>query len=407
VSYLNSLSACRGAAHAGRSRLLAGAVAASLCASAHSQVLSTEPTAGAVDSFTPYASIRYTYDSNIFRLDSDAPEIGERDDHLLTFAVGADSDISLAKQRYELGAQVNHTMFEAHDEFDYTGGRALARWHWATAGTTVGTLGYQYSRTLRDFANQPAFERVKDLRSEHRVAGSADFALPGQWRLGLRGDFADIAFSETKRLDLQRAMAGVNVGYASFAGSIIGLDAEFTRGRYDTNPVADFDEITVGPTLDWRPTERTRVEAQVGYTERDNVSPSRPDYDDVTGQFVANFDNQAGRKVKFRAWREITNIGDEVAGYALVNGVSLEPSWQLSAALGLRVRAAYERRDFQVTDEANEREDKIASGGVFADWNPRRNVTVTFGGDLGNRSSSRQLQDYDFGRVQLQFIARF
>jgi hypothetical protein len=37
----------------------------------------------------------------------------------------------------------------------------------------------------------------------------------------------------------------------------------------------------------------------------------------------------------------------------------------------------------------------------------RRNVAVTFGGDMQRRSSNRDLQDYDFGRVQLQVTARF
>ncbi len=223
----------------------------------------------------------------------------------------------------------------------------------------------------------------------------------------MRGAFADIAFDPSERLDLQRAVAAINVGYASTAGSVIGLDAELVQGRYDINPNADFDEVTVGPTLDWRPTDRTQVEGRIGYTKRDNLSRLRADYDDVTGEVALKFNNDAGRKVTARVYRDITNLGDETAEYALVTGVSIEPEWQLSGALDLRVRAAYEQRDFQATEQVTDRKDELASGGVFLDWNARRNVTVTVGGDMQSRCSNRALQDYDFGRFQLQVTARF
>ncbi len=162
-----------------RSRLLAAAVAACFTGIAAGQVLPNEPTNIEIDAFTPYVSARYTYDSNIYRLADDAPDIGDRADNLLTLAAGIESEISSGLQRYELGAQVNHTLFEAHDELDYTGGRAAALWNWATSGGTTGTLGYHFSRTLRDFANQSGLERVKDLRTEHRVDGRSKLRLAG------------------------------------------------------------------------------------------------------------------------------------------------------------------------------------------------------------------------------------
>ncbi len=389
------------------SRVLFVAIAACLAGNATGQTLASDTTTTNIDAFTPYASARYTYDSNLYRLDDKAPEIGDRADNMLTLAVGADSDISRGQQRYELGAEINHTLFESHGDLDYTGGRARALWNWSSGSGPDGTLGYAFRRSLRDFTNQSGLERVKDVRTENRIEGSALIPVAGKWRVGIRGDFADIAFSESERLDLQRTTAGLNVGYGSAAGSIIGLDAEFVQGRYDINPAADFDEITVGPTLDWRPTERTRVKARGGYTKRNNLSVMRPDYDDFTGEVVTQFDNQGGRKLDLRVYRDITNLGEETAGYALVNGISVEPSWQVTGAIRARVRAAYEQRDFQVTEDAAERTDKLTSGGVFADWNPRPNLTVTFGSDVGIRSSTRALEDYDFVRAQVQVTARF
>jgi hypothetical protein len=388
-------------------RLLAAAIAASLSGVASGQALPNEPETTDIDAFTPYASLRYTYDSNIYRLPDEAPDIGDRDDNLLTLAVGARSKIESGQQQYEFSAEINHTLFEAHDDLDYTGGRALAFWNWATPGGATGGLGYTFQRSLRDFANQNGIVREKDIRTEHRLDADGTFSLSGPFRVGVRGQFADIAFDPTDRLDLQRTLVGLNFGYASTAGSIVGLDAELVQGRYDINPNADFDEITVGPTLEWKPTDRTQVDGRIGYTKRDNKSKLREDYDAVTGEVALKFNNQAGRRFTARVYRDINNLGDEVAEYALITGVSVEPEWQLTGAVDLRMRAAYEQRDFQATEEATDRKDDVVAAGVFVDWNVRRNVAITFGGDLQRRSSNRELQDFDFGRVQLQVTARF
>lgn len=387
--------------------MLAAAIAACIAGTASAQQLPNAPTTTDIDSFMPYASLRYTYDSNIYRLPDEAPDIGDRDDNLLLLAVGVESRIDSGQQRYEFNAEINRTLFEAHDELDYTGGRARAQWDWATPNGAKGTLAYAFLRSLRDFANQPGLARVRDIRTEHRVDADALFILTGPYRAGIRGQVAEIAFDPTDRLDLQRTVIGLNIGYASPTGSVVGLDAEVMQGRYDINENADFDEYTVGPTLTWQPTERTQIDGRIGYTERDNKSALREDYDAVTGELALKFNNQAGRRVTARVYRDITNLGDEVAEYALITGISIEPAWQLTGALDLRLRASFERRDFQATEAATEREDDVAAAGAFIDWNVRRNVALTFGADMQRRTSNRALEDYDFARAQVQLTARF
>ena len=142
-------------------------------------------------------------------------------------------------------------------------------WHWSAGEATTGTLGYRYRRSLRDFANQTSLDKTEDIRTEHQLLASGDLDLPGAWKIGVRGDVADISFSNTETLDLQRTTLGASVGYVSGAGSVIGFDAEFVNGDYDSNPFSNFDEYTVGPTLEWQFTARTQLEAKIGYTSRD------------------------------------------------------------------------------------------------------------------------------------------
>jgi hypothetical protein len=369
----------------------------------------SEDTARIVDALNPYATLGYGYDSNVFRLDDAVEPIGgERSDRYAMASVGFDADITRSLQRWELYGEVSHTLFNEHDDLDYTGSRAGAIWHWGLTKASFGSVGLTHRRALRDFANQPAENKVKDLRMENKLAGDANIKLPGRWTMGVRGEFADISFSESERLDLRRFLTGGNIGYASTAGSTIGLDAEYVEGDYDTNPLADYEEYTIGPTLEWKFTERSVLHAKVGYTNRNQVDPLRQDFDGVTGRVSFDFDNSPRNGLKLVLYRDLSNLGDEVLDFAEVTGLELEPRWQLREGLDLRLKLGYEKRDFNPDPEAEligldpDRDDDVVTGGVFVDWQFTRHFKLSFGADMQKRDSSRELQDFDFHRFEIK-----
>jgi opacity protein-like surface antigen len=388
--------------------LLAAAIAGCLHAStAYAQTDYVDDWLRIADAVGPYASATLGYDSNTYRLDDDAPDIGDgRDDLLGTITLGFDSKLERAQQAWSFGAEVGHTWFADHDELDYTGGRAAAIWDWSTGGIATGELGYRYRRTLRDFANQFRADKVRDIRSEHQLLAGADFDVPGNWIVGVRGRWSDIAFSETPALDLQRSVYGADLRYVSGSGNVVALDAELLTADFDRGAEPDYDQYAVGPRIEWRLGGRTAIEAWVGYTRRDFSSSLRDDHDDVTGRATLEVGDRDGHAVEASLYRELTNFGDESAEFAVVDGVSLEPRWKLREGLDLRVRLAYEQRDFQVPAGAEDRSDDVLGGGVSVEWRVRRNLSLTLRADAERRDSTRTLQDYDFARVELQFTAR-
>jgi hypothetical protein len=393
------------------SRLLAAAIAANLCVPAFAvEGVAVDEDAGRMlDALNPYLSVGYGYDSNIYRLDEDAPEIGERADQYGMVSAGFDADLRPSQQRFELYGEVNHTFFNEHDDLDYTGSKAGALWHWVLTRPMNGTVGVTHRRALRDFANQPTIDKVKDLRMENKLLANGNFDLPGPWQMGLRGDFADVSFSETERLDLQRSTIGASAGFTSSAGSVIGVDAEFIWGDYDNNPLADYEEYTVGPTFEWKFTERTILNARVGYTKRDQSDPLRQDYDGVTGRVVFNMNNEERNGLKLTVYRDLSNLGDEVAEFAEVNGVEFEPRWHIRESVDLRLLVGYENRDFNRDPDLEpdplidpDREDDVVTGGAFLDWQMTRNFKLSLGADMQKRDSTRDLQDFDFGRAEIR-----
>jgi hypothetical protein len=359
----------------------------------------------ALDALNPYASIGYGYDSNIFRYDDEVdPVPGGRSDQFAMFSAGFESNLQVSQQKFELSGEISHTLFNDHDDLDYTGGKAAAIWHWSAGTALAGDAGYRFRRSLRDFANQSNLDKRQDIRTEHQLLAGADVDLPGPWKTGVRAEFSDIAFSDSDTLDMQRTTFGADVGYVSAAGNAVGFDAEFVTADYDINPIANFDEYTVGPTLEYKLTTRTQLDAKIGYTSRDNESPTRADYDGITGRVTVSMADDGRNQLKAEAWRDLSNLGDEIAEYAVVNGVSIEPSWTLTDKLDLRIEASYENRDFQVDPLQSDRQDDVVTAGAFLDWEVTRNIKVSVGVDTERRSSNRALQDYDFNRFQVQVI---
>ena len=355
--------------------------------------------------FGPYASLTATNDSNVYRLDDQQPAIGDRGDQYATLAVGFDSKIRSGQQQYLLSGEYSPTRYNNHSEIDYDGAKAAAVWHWNANELLGGNAGYRYSRTLRNFANQLAPRRVVELRTENRVFGSADRGLPGNWKFGLRGSYADVNFSRTTALDIQRATGGATLSYVSRAGNTLGFDALVTHGDYKNSSVQDFDEYTIGPTLEWKFTVRTQLTGNMGYTERVYTNSSKPNYGNVTGRFTLTIADAGRGSLSASIWRELSNLGDEIADYAIVNGLSLDPAWTLSNGLTARVHGSYEHRDFQVTTGiASDRVDDVGNVSGFLDWPLGRHFKLSGGVTVERRSSTRQLQTYQFLQQQLQIV---
>ncbi len=357
-----------------------------------------------LDVTNPYVSAQYTNDSNVLRLDDIQP-VENRADQYVTLAAGFNTEIKSGQQQYQLLGEFNSTNYNHHSEIDYNGGKAAAIWHWSANELTTGSLGYRYSRTLRNFENELAPRRDFDVRTENRVFASGDRDLPGNWKLGARGDFAEVTYNHTTSLDIHRSTGGLSLGYNSNAGNIWGVDLEYIDGSYTNVPKQDFKEYTIGPTLEWKFTVRTQLNGKIGYTARDNASAARPPYSAVTGRFALTIADAGRGSLIATAWRELSTFGDEIAEYAVVNGLSLEPAWTLSNGITIRLKGSYENRDYVVvTGPEPDRLDDVGLVSGYLDWPIGRHFKITGGISRGRRSSTRLYQDYEFFQQQIQIV---
>lgn len=365
-------------------------------------------------SFDPYAMVGLAYDSNPLRVSS-AEEVLDSDDEsdiITTLEAGLDSQLAVSRQTLLFKGHIYRNQYEEFDRLDHTGGHARGEWQWVWGSAWSGDFGYLYNRKLRELSNQSTPE--KDIREENRFFGSIERGIGSGLKAVLAGSSADIDFQENRLLSLTRNTGQLGIYFESPLDRSIGIEGKFTDGQYELGSDRDYEETTLQTVLDWPFSEKTRLAATAGYTSRDFDGENRPDFGGITGLISIIREYAKGGQLTVSIYREPSTLGDELANYAIVEGIAVAPEWPLGNAIRLRLDLSHERRSFRgVRDltipdpELEPRDDDVSSGAVWLDWDVTRVLRISFGLAAEQRSSTRPDEEYDFQNAQIQFRVGF
>lgn len=360
----------------------------------------------------PYASAGMAWDTNLFRVENSAEaqdQLGasSMSDRYATLGAGVKTVLAVSRQRFLINGRVYNYNYDRFTTLDHTGGEAQALWEWVRGDLWSGNLGYAFNRRLRSFAYTT--DTQKDLRTENNVFGKADRWLTDRWRLGVLGNWSNIAFDESNSLDRNKQLGGIGIDYVTLLGNSVGFQSAITNADYYNKHSNDYKEYTVGPTADWQVAGKTRLRAEANYISRkydDNSAAGQEDVNGFAGRLTAIWIPGESNSIRAAVYRKITNFGDEVESYAVVHGVSIEPTWQVTSKTTLRALVDSERRDYK-GNTSPQREDDLNSVGVWLDWKLYRNVGLSLGYTEENRTSNRANEGYDFRNMQVQLVAGF
>lgn len=354
------------------------------------------------------------YDSNPLRVSS-ADEIRGTDDEsdvITTLEAGLDSYLAVSRQTLLLKGRIYRNQYEEFDQIDHTGGDARGEWQWVWGSAWSGDIGYLFKRQLRDLSNQSI--PAKDIRKEGRFFGSVERGIGAGLRAALAASSADIEFEENDRLNLTRDSAQFGIYYESALDRSVGIEGKFTDGKYEEDTDRDYGETSLQAVLDWPYSEKTRLAATAGFTSRNFDGEDRPDFSGITGLVSLIRTSAKGGQLTVSIYREPSTLGDEIANYAIVEGITIAPEWPLGIAMQLRLDLNYERRSFRgVRDltlpdpDLESREDDVVSGALWLDWDITRILRISFGLAAGQRSSTLPDEEYDFQNAQIQFRGNF
>lgn len=367
--------------------------------------------------FKPYIFTSYTYDTNLFRVNETVdPMLTVGTDHLddtyWTIGGGIDSKFNISRQILKMSATIFHNGYGDFSNIDYTGGKADIVLEWRSGERMFGKLGYDYDRALRDFSNQLVLS--KDLRTRNRFLAEVGGYLNPRTSLSARASYADIQFDSGKFLGLERAVGGLKVEWKTRLENSLGFDIEYAEAKYDVTPDRNYTQYELGPILDWRLTDRSHVFGRIGYTERQHEGQSVGDFSEFTGRLNIGWKSDGGSKLNFATYREISTLGDEIATFALINGVHFTHQWQIQPNTYLALNLKYEIRDFRGDNgsilpplSAESRRDNVGYGGIVFGLRLADALGMSFGISSELRDSNVELRDYSDRLVEIKLIAGF
>lgn len=338
-----------------------------------------------VKSANPYAAIGYTNDSNLFRTPS-----GKEDDDIYSLEAGIDGDLEFGRQVIRYDANIISNNYSSFDQFDHTAGGARVIWRWAAGDLWDGRLGYAYNRRLRGLENQ-AIPR-KDMLDRNTVFADAQRWLTTDWRGSVGGRWVDLQSSKSPQLEREILSGRFAVEHVT-PKNTLGAELNLETSEYDIRGDRDYDEWSAGLYATADLTPKTRIEAQAGYVSRDTDDLPQRDFDEPIGNIDVTWKATPKTQIVASLFREVSNLSDDIAQFALITGGGLKPTWAITPKTRLEAYFEYEEREFQ---QGSSREDDVELYGVALIWQFFQNGELTVGYEYGERDSTTNIEDYDY-----------
>ncbi len=365
-----------------------------------------------VKGLRPYATVAVAYDSNPLRRAEEEAVIvrdlyGGESDVYATLEGGFSTVLDFSRQRLLIGGRIYRVSYDRFDQFDHTGGDARLLWKWVRGSLWEGDFGYTYVRKQRDFANESV--PTNDMLDRNRVYATVNRWLTTRWRIGGLANLATTSFDVSRDLNQTVVGAGAKLEYVSSAGSVFGINALYSNGQYWNLAERDYTQMSIGPAAEWKPSAKTEVEANIAYEAMTHDQQPERDFDGLVGRVAATWTPTGKTSVAGAISREFSNLQDESANFAIIDGVSIESAWNITSKTTMRALVSFQRQDYQTFQgdsrlvASDDRVEDIASLGLWFDWQLRSNVSVSLGYTTGSRESTRVLRDYDFQSVQIAF----
>ena len=367
-------------------------------------MLPVDTSIAALENFDPYVFTGVNTDSNIFRS-------SDNEENETTWHIGAgfNSDYKLSRQHLVLDLDVDRAMYNNFDELDHTAVDGLGAWKWQVGNLWSGNLGYKYNRSLRSFDQRliPGdITRDKDMRTRQTGFFDAAYQIHPDWSLKGGVDYIDVSYQERTGLDRDSSSGLLEVLYQNTRNTRIGL-----RGKYTANDLNDtniggvsisnnYDQTTLSGVLYWEGSAKSALELWLGYTDINYDDLDERNFDGVSGRFTYHWILTAKTKMDIAAWREPSNLNDEIQDYVLSTGVSIKPTWEATSKITVVGELSYDNDDFKARNDLlsaldlQRRKDNTWVLGIKGKWNPRRYLDVSLGYRYANRDSTVDGREY-------------
>ncbi|HED13222.1 MAG TPA: hypothetical protein ENI62_06140 [Gammaproteobacteria bacterium] len=361
----------------------------------------------AVDKFDPYAYAQVLYDTNVFRVSDN-----EKSETIKSLGVGLNSDLKLSRQHLLLDVTVDRVNYNSLDELDHTKIDGRGTWAWQVGNLWNGDLGYSYKKELSSFTQRLTTE--KDMRTAQTGFWKAGYKIHPDWKIIGALEYEESSYQERDFLDRDKSSGALEVQYSNTRNTRVGIRVSYSKNELSSTNLAsgvsvsnDYDTAEYSGVFYWEISEKSSLEASLGYTDLKYDDLGELDFQGSTGRLTYLGTLTGKTKVEIAVWRETSSLYDEIISYVLQKGVRIRPTWSVTPKISITGEAVYTNDDFKGRNNiasalgGQRRDDDLWLYRVGAAWGPRSYLQVAVNYQREERESSIGALDYDDDQIDI------
>ena len=340
------------------------------------------------------------YDSNLYRLPDGIEPFGDgrRSATTRSLGVGLNLDKSYGQQSFYLSGNLSKDSYSPYSALDTTTRVVNAAWNWTLTPSLTGTLSISRSQAPNNFSDTGVVTQTNLRKVEDRIL-SADYR-PGA------AIHPRLSFLQDEDRSQQPTFNRQNAKTTSLEGGLVydfhsGNEAQiyFRRGRgnyINVDPEAtlqqnaQFHEHETGVSAHYRSSGFSSFDGRIGYLSRHNDDFSTRDFGGVVGQLTYTYVATGKTQLQIVASRSLASTQDLASSFSQDTTVSVNPIWSATNRITVRPVVSITRRSFQgaIVPIGPNLEMTLRDYSLQVDWNPYRNLTLSFVATKENRSSN-------------------
>lgn len=307
----------------------------------------------------PYVQYTYLHDDNLLRVSS--PEAAETalgtskiSDNLQSTTGGLRIDRMISRQHVLVDASATKNSYDFFKQFDNVGRDLKADWAWVLGERLSGNVGYVYSRSLTPFQNLQVLQT--NIRTMDVKYANIAWQLHPDWTVRFVGSQFGLAYDNVaqQQNNFTQDLAEVGLDYTARSGSIAGIQASRTTGRYPFDTQVgnatlnnSFTQEDYKAKIVWLYSDKTKLQFLGGLTQRErNSAASGNAYRGFNARLIADWAATDKTSFKGNLWREIGGINDVDANFSLTTGASVAAVYLPTAKLRVDGMVDVERRNY-------------------------------------------------------------
>jgi exopolysaccharide biosynthesis operon protein EpsL len=391
------------------------------------------------DTFRPFVSAGYFYDSNLFRLADDEGLGAQRDDRYNVLSAGIDVDWKPGRQQIVANATKTWIRYDRYTYLDFDGDDIQATWNWRLGNRLSGNVGAAKSTSMSNFEDVGLAKNVVD---RERRFGRVEWEFDPRWRIGGGVEEVDNTNSslDERSQDFHQQAYDVVLSYRTPKGSklraqVRRIDSDFPNLKIlGVNPfppivaLADnsYQQDEYLLLGDWSVSGKLTLRGQAGWVERqyknvqkgdlpfpgyDPLLVPRPDFSGFVGRMSGDWYATGKTLVSASLYREPGGAQDINASSVMRTGASVKGVWLVREKWRMNAGVTFENRDFRGDPDPAavrpQRNDDTLGASLSLSYMPIQAVSLDVGAMAGRRDSNYVGEDYEFHSMFVNVRADF